>query len=345
MSKPCRYVPAWGHYLASHELNCRDNTCRGCQPCSHDEKGNRVRHCTARPSCGQHLADSEAQTCARCVGVVRRDIGRILTVSVLLTAAAIEAGGVDTEAASLAGPAADPFAWTSRRVEQLKAGIPADKIDPEDAHHPDAVLGRWEVLVREHLGQVAKPSHRPTASSSGKYLTGHLTRLAQDPDFAWAELAAEIHACESHLEDVLNTAKRAETGAPCPSCAPTIDQDGKERKPPPLVKVYAHWCTRDDCTRLHDNTGAYDVWRCPACKATWNEAEYRLWVADDYLDNAEHLTAADMQMVYGIKPSTLRTWADRGKVRKRGHNNRGQQLYDVADARTEHARATEGARA
>jgi hypothetical protein len=46
-----------------------------------------------------------------------------------------------------------------------------------------------------------------------------------------------------------------------------------------------------------------------------------------------------MHEVYEIKPSTLRTWADRNTGLKRGKNVRGQQTYDVAIARRLHERA------
>lgn len=341
MKKPCRFVPGWGHYLPSHELNCRDITCQGCAPCTHDRDGSLVRHCTARPACGQHLGPSHPATCPKCIGKVRADITWISRNARLLTAAAIEHAGVRSEAANLAGPAADPFAWTMRRVHQLRAGIPAEQLDPEDPHHPLAVLGRWEVMLREHYHQ--PPTRRPHATaprwtdlmSAADYLFTRLSDAAQDPGIAWGEMAAEIRVCRSNLEDILNTARHPETGAPCPSCA----------KAPPLKKVYAHWCENDTCEKEHDTTGASDLWRCPNCKAQWTEAVYRKWVADDFLQNAEALTATDMQMIYDIKPSTLRTWVQRGKVHKRGQNNSGRHLYDVTEAREMQAADADDAKA
>lgn len=332
--KPCRFVPGYGHYLPSHELNCRDTTCEGCQPCTHDDHGRPVRHCTAKAHCGQHLGPDHRHTCPQCIGRVRADITWIRRNTLLLTAAAIEAGGVNTEAAVLAGPAADPFVWSARRVAQLRADhTRIEPLDFEDYHHPLAVLGRWELLMREHYQQPPTQTREAverrgaprwtSIASAADYLFDRLTKIAQDPDFDWAQMAAEIHACRSHLEDILNTARRPETGAPCPSCA----------KAPALQKVYAHWCERETCTKEHDVTGAKDVWRCPDCKAKWSEAEYRMWVADDYLQNATALTASELQMIYGINPSSLRTWAQRDQVKKRGRNPSGQQLYDVEQAR------------
>lgn len=317
-SKPCRFVPDYGHYLPSHELNCKDTTCRGCQPCTHDDHGTPVKHCTARKSCGQHLDHAHPATCARCIGRTRADVTWISRNAQLLTAAAIEAGGIDTDAAYLAGPSADPFAFRRRRMQQLAAGVSPDKIDEEDYHHPLAVLGRWEVLLREHYHQpptrrvpmvAGVQFHRWTnIAAAADYVFDKLSTVAQDPDFDWSEMAQEIRSCRSHLEHILNTAKVIETGAPCPSCA----------KAPALVRQYAHWCERETCEREHDVTGASDRWRCPTCKESWTEAKYRLWVADDFLDNSPSLTATELFMVYGIPESTIRRWCAKTTVKRRG---------------------------
>ena len=50
-----------------------------------------------------------------------------------------------------------------------------------------------------------------------------------------------------------------------------------------------------------------------------------------FLEEAKH-TAGQMQLKYRIKPGSLRQWANRGKVRKRGRDESGRMLYDVADA-------------
>ena len=220
-----------------------------------------------------------------------------------------------------------------------------EDLDPEDPHHPLAVLGRWEVMLREHYQQ--PPTHARFAGSTrwtntitaAAYLFDKLTVAAQDDGVAWAEMATEIRVCRTHLEDILNTATHAEVGAPCPACPePVLDDDPK---PPNLKKVYAHWCDRDTCEKEHDTSGASDLWRCPRNRThQWTEAVYRKWVADDFLSNSNALTATDIQMIYGISASTLRTWANRDdpvtgkpKVKKHGRNSSGQQLYDVAQAR------------
>lgn len=342
--KPCRFVPGYGHFLRSHVPFCKDRACEGCQPCTHDENGSPIRHCEAKKSCGRHLDHAHPHTCPKCIGHVRADLQAIRRMSLVLIPLAAEhgydrgrSGGVNHQATALAGPAADPLAWTSHRQAQIRAVqghgtestlLTTKLLDPEDRNHPKAVLGRWEAMIREHFKQ--RPARLITADTAAEYLAANLTRLAQDPAEDWALFASELRICRAHLEDILNTARRPVTGAPCPSCSTA----------PPLTKVYAHWCTRETCEKEHDTSGAGDVWRCPNCAAKWTEAEYRLWVTDDYLSNADHLTATDIQMVYGIPASTIRTWAQRGQVAKRGRNASGQRLYDVHQALAAYARTT-----
>ena len=306
----CRYVDGFGYYLPSHERDCDDHACDGCEPCPE-------RHCTARKTCTGHLDHAHPLTCPRCVGRTRADLREIVRLSGLMLDEAIEAG-VDSEAAMLAGPAADPEASMWRRLASVEHL--ADIADDDD-RHPLTVLGTWDMMLREDYEQPT--GLRCTIGRAADYLDGQLQRLAQDDEQDFPLFASEIRACRSHLEDVLTEGQRRETGAPCPACSIA----------PPLVKRYAHWCDREDCTREHDATGAKDAWRCPACRAQWSEAEYRLWVADDYLDNAEELTAADIELVTGIKANRVRVWAIRGHVDKRGRNTHGITLYDVGQAK------------
>lgn len=319
-TEPCHHVEGFGWYLRSHVATCRDRDCDGCEPCE-PEHG----HCKARKHCGGHLTSPGQLTCPRCIGNTRADIAEIVRLSGLLMAAAIEAG-VDSEAANLAGPVADAEALSWRRLAAWEAGADVTVLEDDDPHHPLGVLGRWDFMLREDYGPAT--GLRCTISRAADYLAGQLGRLAQDEEQDWPLFAREIRACRSHLEDVLAEGIRTETGAPCPACV----------KAPPLEK---RWFTHDHSEDHEPGAPCLgcdlgDSWRCPACRAVWSEVDYRRWVADDYRGNADALTAADMAMTYGIKASTLRTWAERGQVAKRGRNARGQQTYDVDQALAAH---------
>jgi hypothetical protein len=128
------------------------------QPCRHDDYGDVTRHCTARRTCAQHVGPRE-QTCARCIGRVRQDIRAIVDLAVLMPYEAT-ASGVNSEAAVLAGPAADYAVFSARRRisrSWLMANIPDRNLeramqaylDDDDEWHPYSVLTRWEAMIRE----------------------------------------------------------------------------------------------------------------------------------------------------------------------------------------------------
>lgn len=307
---PCRYEPGAGWFLPGHDRRCDDHGCAGCQPCT-------ARHCTCREGCREHVEQPHHLTAPRCIGRVRADLRAIEDLAALLIDEAVEAG-LDSEAANLAGPTADP-----RKVEAQRLAAPLlSDLPVEDEHHPLFVLGTWDMLLRESYDQPT--GLRLTLSRAADYLAGQLDRFAQDPEQDFSQFAGEIRACRRHLEAVLHDSRTPELGAPCLVCPLPA---------PRLVKRYAHWCDRPDCEREHDATGAKDEWRCPDCGSVWSEADYRLRVGWDALENAEVLTAADMLTVHGIKPSSVTAWATLGKVRRRGKSHDGRTLYDVADAR------------
>lgn len=342
-TKPaCRYVKNTGYFLPSHLPTCVDNTCPGCEPCTHDNQGNPVRHCEARDSCTSHLQPEETKTCARCVGRTRRDLQQIeeLTAHAYLEAIA---AGVDSEAAALTGPAVDQVQWDRRKTKIRLAllRLPADKLpDPalleryrDDRHHPYAVLARWEHTYRHAYGQPT--TLRSTLSSARKYLDGMLDTIAQDPNEDFPQFASEIARCRAHLEATIADSRKPERGAPCPLCPEDLTADPPIRKPR-LIRRYGHWCAREDCRREHDATGASDHWICPNNDDhRWTEAEYRLRIGQDHLDHAPALTATQIEERYGIKAGTIRSWASETKrlVHKRGRDASGRQLYDVNDAR------------
>lgn len=307
---PCRWAGSdQPRMLRTHERECNTSGCPGCQPCPE-------RHCAL---CGiehvTHEGRGADQTCAACIGVVRGDLKLIAELAERLMPEAIHRG-VNSEAANLAGPSIDTVdgleAWGYRRMSGLLGRIPA--LADDDSQHPLWVLGTWEMAVREHLDQPSEK--RITLAEAQGYLDGHLTLLAHDPEFAFDELARDARGCRGHLEDVLHDGEREERGAPCIAC-------GKAR----LVKSYGK--TEDD-----------DKWTCPRCNQWWTETDYRTKVDGVYVQNAPSLTASQIAETYRVTESTVRRWAnpqtDRGitkpaRVRKRGKDQHGRQLYDVAD--------------
>ena len=91
--------------------------------------------------------------------------------------------------------------------------------------------------------------------------------------------------------------------------------------------------------KAYGRNETFDRWKCPrrACGEWYLDHEYRKWVSDDFRANADALTAPDIEAEYEVPAGSVRGWAtlrpgdERPRVRKRGKDDSGRQLYDVAD--------------
>lgn len=257
----CKYDRDAGEYLRDGE------------PCKRDEYGDPTRHCTMTRSCSNHVGPGEL-TCARCLGRVRAYLKRIPTTSRLMMLIALE-DGVNSEAANLAGPAADPEAWSWRKVaaRQGKAWH-LSLIEEDDEEHPYTVLGRWDMMIRQDYDHPS--DERVTIANAAAYLERQLGRIAQDEGQDFPLMAREIRKCHQHLERVLQTAQMKQRGAPCPDC--TTEESGVG---PRLVREYGHWCEEANCERLHFLDDTADQWVCPRNREhAWGHEAYTNWIEE-----------------------------------------------------------------
>jgi len=267
--------------------------------------------------CANHVETAAGMfTCPACIGKVKGRVRQIVERYAELPDE-IEHKGVDSEALNLHGPAATAEQLEARRRWDAERGwcdFPRTLAE-DDPHHPYAVLGRWDLAIRESYGP---PSDLfITVSRAADYLTGPvMEKFAHTQEFE--DFARDITRCLAHLETVLSDSREPEKGAPCPSCREQRDDE----KGPRLRKRYGA-----------DVTGKDDTWHCPDVPAHWwSDVDYRTRVDGDYLSHAKALTASQMHAAHDIKPGTLRQWANRGAVKRRGRNAQGQQLYDVEQA-------------
>lgn len=329
MTPRCTWDKDRGWLTAEHRADCREGDCAGCRPCGKS-------HCAMRDRCGNHVEQHAGiYTCPSCIGKTRRAV-KAIAVRYAELPAEFEFIGVESEVLNLHGPAAFPGQWAERRrrlAEQYadrgwcdfpRHGAMAD----DDPHHPLAVLGRWDIAVRESYGH---PSDLfVTVSRAVDYLAGDvLSTLAHTKEFE--EFAKDIASCLSHLEDVLALTERPEQGAPCPTCrvdlAGQLDDEGKQKKAKRLLKHYGA-----------DLQGKQDTWHCPTNpEHWWGDVDYRARVEGDYVEQATELTADQAAKRFDIKASVIRVWGSRGHVRKCGLNRDGITLYDVKDIAKRHA--------
>ena len=241
-------------------------------PCRYDEYGDPTRHCTARRTCPGHIGPGEL-TCLRCLTRTQTTLRTIVDLAALTLTAAIS-DGIDSEAAYLAGPAADPEAWSWHKVAARQGRIwHQSLIEDDDPWHPYTVLTRWEWMIREDYGH---PRDTPTSiAQAADYLRSTMRRLAHDPGQDFPLLSRELRACKDHLEATLRNSRTPDRGAPCPACA-----DAHPDQPAPrLVRRYGHWCTDPDCEQIHHTDTDGDRWSCWRGH-TWTEHDYRHWVAE-----------------------------------------------------------------
>lgn len=312
--RPCRHVAEdRARLLRSHLPGCDLASCNGCEPCPE-------RHCQV-DRCHHHVTVNgrgRDQTCATCLHEART---RIAAIGVMATALLGEAlmMSLGSNAAALAGPTADPETWGYRRLSALANRIDPSWLDDQvDLHHPSWVLGTWEREARRHLEQTLSPgTSRPTLTEARDYLDQHLTRLAHDSGFAFAELAEDVRLCHNHVERVLHLEVHTDRGAPCPACG------------------------RGDLEKSWGAAENDDRWTCPRCQQWWTEKDYWSKVDGTYLAVAAALTASQIQEQYRVPESTVRRWASGWRdrhgndhepvVRRRGYDGQRRQLYDVGD--------------
>lgn len=228
----CRFVASDQPRMlrGRHEDDCPGD-CDGCQPCSEAHCGT----CEHR-----HV---EELTCPECVGEARDNLTEIVArVAHLPTEA--EHRGVDSEAAMLAGPAADAEQWRQRRRYGL-TDHPDDRLGDLD---PYRVLGVWDLLLTEHLG--TRRTVKVSVEGSAAFIGRNLSDLAQDGDFPFDALAKELRKCCTHLEAVLH------------------DQSQGDR-----ANVGCFECGGDLERRLSDD-GFEDRWTCRKCRRRYTDPEY-----------------------------------------------------------------------
>lgn len=294
-----------------HEDGCRNDQCRGCQPCTEP-------HCRV---CNRTHADG---ACAECLAETRDDLRETARMIGDLPAE-VESRGINGEAMTLLGPVADPEARghleasvAAGRVSRdvLEASHLKDCDDPRCTGcagelHPGFVLLSWQMVWRDALDHDEAPDAEiPTAVD---YLDKTMAYMGTYPHVPFEDFARDLRRCRSHIEAVLHDGEQVERGAPCPDCGKTLE-------------------------RHYGSRVADDRWTCPSrrCGVSYSTAQYRGWVEEDARNEATVLTAANMALRFTsdeteLKASVVRVWGARGLIRKRGRDDNGMTLYDVGD--------------
>jgi hypothetical protein len=339
-----------GWTTAEHLATC-DIDCAGCRPCPKS-------HCELN-GCSNHVEHGAGIfTCPSCIGKTRRTIRAILTRYAELPAE-YEYSDIDDEPLNLHGPAADTGQWAERRKRLERAYAERGWCDypkhagmaDDDPHHPLAVLGRWDIAIRESYGHASDLF--VTISRAVDYLTGPvLDTFAHTREFE--EFAKETRTCLNHLEDVLALVQRSEQGAPCPTCSDEL-KDSEDRAPRLEKRVAEHHPKMKDGEVCQVGApdcrvcrGDNDTWHCSRNPAHhWDDASYRGRVDGDYVQHATALPTRELAKRIGKPVSTVRRWAGRTylgtdehgeatygepRLKATGRAADGRKTYSVAEA-------------
>jgi hypothetical protein len=288
--------------------------CTGCLPCTR-------RHCDV---CGRRHVRVDF-TCPTCLAEIREHMARIVELcgAPLLEQALLgTTDPIESEAVALLGPVAHQEAWYHRRESALAGRIPADFLEvARDERHPLFVLGTWELAWREWLDH--DTDARVTIGGAVRYLGSQLAYMASQPDVPLDQLHGDLKGCVGYLEGVLSAGDQRP--ATCPKCGGKLV----------LVHDKKHEDQGWDDARVVEGEKAEkydDRWVCQAkdCGQEWTDAAYRAKILAVREAKATALPASAIQRVHGVLEATVRKWAQRGLVDKRGRDADGRLLYDVA---------------
>ena len=314
----CRFVSTTEPRVISgrHQDPCRcDDREIGCLPCPET-------HCVV---CSKEHAKA---ACTGCLDAARGDLRQIGELSGLLYGEAVEKGA-QSEAAMLAGPAADPEAWQYVAMSAIRGRLcrcirrrqlcpslfgktcpdAAYLDDNRDERHPRYVLGEWEQSWRLFLDHPTEALI--TIDAAVAYLDMQIGYMADQIEPEFDRFAAELLACRSHLEDILRAGEReVRSHVPCVDCAVR------------LVKVFAE--------RVED-----DYWRCPRCWRDYKGGEFaraqHFHMEDERADSFVKVSVA-LGMI-DRPEQTLRTWMANGDVKTERDTATGAILVWWPDVR------------
>ena len=259
-----------------HEPDCATDECPGCQPCEE-------RHCSV---CWRVHADG---ACAECIAATRDDLRSIAELCGALPEETLHRG-VESEAAMLWGPTADPEAWRNRAMSAMRGRLDDAYLeDCRDEQHPLWVLGTWEQAWRDHLDQPTELA--ATLPRLVDYLDRHMHEMAEVEDVPFEDFARDLRGCRGHVQAVLHDESRGDVAnVGCFDCGGRLERRFKRDRVcrhktparawwavigtyPEIVTPVEEKAARMPCEAC-DPGGFEDNWTCGTCRREYTPKEY-----------------------------------------------------------------------
>lgn len=232
-------------------------------------------------------------------------------------------------------------AWQHRVDTELRTaydyGHAPPEIDDDDEWEPPLqTLCFWSEAWRAEHG--AEYGQRPTIASEANYIR-YLLPWAWDNEPHWDDFADDVRKAKRRMEDVLYDGKRHQRGVQCFDCQVDLVRPSRDRRDPKFCPGHDGVCMWPHKFCPHDRGGLADEWFCPTCERRYDTEAYKRAVSHAHFVHADWLTIADAAERTGVKATTIKVWATRGKVRKRRDLDSGRMSYNVTDV-LRHGEAT-----
>jgi hypothetical protein len=207
------------------------------------------------------------------------------------------------EALGLRGPGSDPEAWGHVTASVASGRLAREWVEEGGGElHPLTVLLSWAMVWRDALDHDEAPD--ATLETAVDYLDRTMSYMAGYEWVPFEDFSRDLRRCVGHLEAVLHDGEQVDRGAPCMTCGVALERTwGKDE--------------------------AQDGWRCPRCRETSTEDQYRFAVAHLHREEAEWLTDRDMEQRTGVKAGTVRQWASREEIARK--RDAGRTVYCVSE--------------
>lgn len=270
-----------------------------------------------RPTCDrcERPIHDTAYVCSVCADRLRDDLGSVAAVAgeAWTTIARLARLGTDSPGRSAERPL--PFSWEAADATWAASNT----------------LTTWARHIAETRGITLTGPAGPTQGPLCRVQSCHhttcariISRANEHPLAYVARFLAEQLTWLRHRQEADDAFD--ELIDACRLAVRTIDQ--------PPVRWYAGKC--DNCdTDLYAAPSAKFV-RCRDCSTEHDADERRAWLldlAEDQLVHASLAAAAITALGHPVKDSTVRKWAERGRLAPHGTDHRGRPIYRVGDVR------------